>query len=177
MSNYIHSAFVTPDLSPQERQRQKNLRAELHRRRNAGEQNIVICNGTNISGVFPDSSGASYKVITKALESPRRNKTKRWLVGIMEHEWTTTCLKKVQIFTTTKIIHQVVSSKLKTSLYNKCKNLVSYKGEWSEGETVEHNTRAGFCPYWLAVAELASIRPPHWPVLFLHFHRFTWNIL
>ena len=37
--------FINPDLSPQEREYQKNLRAELHRHRTAGEQNLVICRG------------------------------------------------------------------------------------------------------------------------------------
>ena len=41
--------FITLDLSPQERQLQKNLRAKLHRQRSAGEQNLVMRKGQIIS--------------------------------------------------------------------------------------------------------------------------------
>lgn len=44
-SDQLRKVFITPDLSPQEREYQKNLRAELHRRRTAGEQNLVIRRG------------------------------------------------------------------------------------------------------------------------------------
>ena len=47
-SEQLSSVFITPDLSPQEGQ-QKNLRAELHRCRNNGEQNIVIRKGQIVS--------------------------------------------------------------------------------------------------------------------------------
>ena len=48
-SEQLHSVFITPDLSPQERQQQKNLRTELHRRRNAGKQNLMIRKGKIVS--------------------------------------------------------------------------------------------------------------------------------
>ena len=48
-SDQLRTVFITPDLSPQERQQQKNLRAELHIRRDAGERNIVIRKGQIVS--------------------------------------------------------------------------------------------------------------------------------
>ena len=48
-SDQLHSVFITPDLSPQERQQQKNLRVELHRHRNADKQNLVIRKGKIVS--------------------------------------------------------------------------------------------------------------------------------
>ena len=35
--------YITPDLSYQERLHQKSLKSELHRRRTAGETNLIIC--------------------------------------------------------------------------------------------------------------------------------------
>lgn len=48
-SDQLCKVYITPDLSPQERLYQKNLRAELHRRRTAGEQNLVIRRGQIIT--------------------------------------------------------------------------------------------------------------------------------
>lgn len=41
----ISKVYITPDLSYQERLHQKSLRSELHRRRNAGETNLIIRKG------------------------------------------------------------------------------------------------------------------------------------
>ena len=38
----FRKVYVIPDLSYQERLKQKSLRAELHRRRNAGKTNLII---------------------------------------------------------------------------------------------------------------------------------------
>ena len=48
-SDQLRMVFITPDLSPQERQQQKILRAELHSRRDTGERNIVIRKGQIVS--------------------------------------------------------------------------------------------------------------------------------
>ena len=41
----ISKIYITPDLSFQERLHQKSLRSELHRRRTAGETNLIIRKG------------------------------------------------------------------------------------------------------------------------------------
>ena len=41
----ISKIYITPDLSYQERLHQKSLRSELHRRRTAGETNLIIRKG------------------------------------------------------------------------------------------------------------------------------------
>ena len=53
-SEHLRKVYITPDLSPQERSHQKNLRAELHRRRTAGEQNLVIRRGQIVIGQAQD---------------------------------------------------------------------------------------------------------------------------
>jgi len=52
----LHNVYITPDLSYPEKLQQKSLGAKLHRRRNAGEKNLIIRIGQIITVQLNNSS-------------------------------------------------------------------------------------------------------------------------
>ena len=70
----LRKVYITPDLSYQERLQQKALRTELHRRRNAGEMNLLIRKGQIITAQLTNGSVGMETDHSSATDAPNNNR-------------------------------------------------------------------------------------------------------
>jgi len=70
----LRKVYITPDLSYQERLQQKVLRTELHRRRNAGEMNLLIHKGQIITAQLTNGSVGMETDHSSATDAPNNNR-------------------------------------------------------------------------------------------------------